>query len=66
MQSKDQYGVCGAAEWHRQESLQSEGSQELLFFEGLGGSSSGDVFEHVQLQFLLGGADVASSGWFAG
>jgi hypothetical protein len=37
-----------------------------LFFEELGRSSSGDVFEHVQLQFLLGGSDVASPGWLFG
>jgi hypothetical protein len=29
--------------------------------EGLGHSLCCDVFEYVQLQFLLGGADVASS-----
>jgi hypothetical protein len=38
----------------------------LLFFKGLGCSSSGDVFDDVQLQFLLGGADVEATGWTKG
>lgn len=42
--------------------MQPKGSQVVWIFEGLGRSSSGDVFEHVQLQLLLGGADVASPG----
>ena len=40
-----------------------KGSEELLFFEGLRCSLSGDVFQYVQLQFLLACSNVTSTGW---
>jgi len=55
-----------ASKWNGQESLQSKGSEVVLFLKGLGRSWSGDVFSFVQLQFLLGGTNIAATGWSEG
>ncbi len=62
MQPEDQHVFRRTTKRHGSEPLQSEGPAVVLFFEGLGRSSRGDVFQHVQLQFLLVGSDIASPG----
>jgi len=66
VQPKSEHVLYRTTKWYGQQPLQSEDSQVVLFFEGLGRSSSGDVFDDVQLQFLLVGPDVTPSGWPTG
>jgi len=66
VQPEDQHIVYRASKWNGQESLQSKGSEVVLFLKGLGRAWGGDVFEFVQLQFLLGGTDIAATGWTEG
>ena len=66
MEPEDQHVIDRAPKRNGSESLQSKSSEELLFFERLGRSWNGNVFEFILLQFLLDGADIAATGWNAG
>jgi len=61
MQSQGKHVVYRASKRNRPKSLQPQSSEVVLFFKGLGCPSRSDVFEHVQLQFLLAGSDLASA-----
>ena len=49
MQPECKHFFYWTSKWHRSQSEQSQGSQELLFFKGLGHTPCGDVLDNVQL-----------------